>query len=126
MECWGQDSPPVAPPFDPFINATTESYSPGNQPPAKKRAKPNTNTASQSSGAKPSARPDLERERERERNVLLGLHSPPALQGMIALKEWNQKYSEVLKQGPEMFSQPLFRLATLSPLAGLWRMFELR
>jgi hypothetical protein len=124
MECWSEDSPAVAPPFDPFINATTESYSPDHHPPAKKKSRPNTNTTTQSSAAKSSVRQDAER--ERERNILLGFHSPAALQGMIALQEWNQKYNDVLKQGPEMFSQPVFRLATLSPLAGLWRMFELR
>ena len=123
MECWAEDSPSV--PSDPFINATAESYSPDtksldtgqrNHPPPKKRSK-KTKTTTQS-----SARLDM----ERERNILLGFNSPAALQGMLALKEWNQKYSDILKQGEDLFSQSPFRMATTSPVASLWRIFELQ
>jgi hypothetical protein len=130
MGCWTEDPPSVpVDPVDPFINATAESYSPDgislvagqrHHPPPKKRSK--TNTTTQSSAAKSVARPDV----ERERNILLGSSSPAALQAMLALKEWNQKYSDILKQGDHMFSQSPLRLATLSPLVGLWRIVELR
>ena len=124
MECWVEDSPSV--PSDPFINATAESYSPDGKPldagqrhhpPPKKRSKKTKTTTTQS-----SARLDM----ERERNILLGFNSPAALQGMLALKEWNQKYSDILKQGEDLFSQSPFRMATTSPVASLWRIFELQ
>jgi hypothetical protein len=124
MECWVEDSPSV--PSDPFINATAESYSPDGKPldagqrhhpPPKKRSKKTKTTTTQS-----SARLDM----ERERNILLGFNSPAALQGMLALKEWNQKYGDILRQGEDLFSQSPFRMATTSPLASLWRIFELQ
>ena len=120
MECWGESSPSV--PVDPFINATASLLDAGqtHHPHPKKRSKPNITT--QSSAAKSSARSNV----ERERNILLGFNSPAALQGMLALKEWNQKYSDILKQGDQLFSQSPLRLAKLSPLTGLWRIFELR
>jgi hypothetical protein len=68
------------------------------------------------------ARPNM----QQERNILLGRSSPAALQGMLALQKWNQKYGDILEQGKDVFKQPLFRLATASPLAGLWRIFELQ
>ena len=117
MECWGAETKTEA--FDPFINATSESYSPEamSQPPAKKRGK-----SSKTSPPKPPAATDV----ERERNVLLGFSSPAALQGMMALKEWNRKYSPVLEQGENMFAQSPFQLAKQAPLAALWRIVELR
>jgi hypothetical protein len=123
MECWTEEAPSV--PSDPFINATPESYSPDgksldagqrHQPPPKKKSKKSKATTPS------SARLDM----ERERNILLGFNSPAALQGMLALKEWNQKYSDILKQGEDLFSQSPFRMATTSPTASLWRIFELQ
>ncbi|PMD58485.1 uncharacterized protein K444DRAFT_614246 [Hyaloscypha bicolor E] len=134
MECWGEESPSV--PFDPFINATSQSYSPDGpsrshdagqkhhvHSPPKKRSKTNANSSAQLPGGRNSApRPDV----ERERNILLGFSSPAALQGMLALKEWNQKYGDILKQGDNMFSQSPLQLAKQNPLAALFRIFELR
>ncbi|PMD34351.1 hypothetical protein L207DRAFT_570955 [Hyaloscypha variabilis F] len=120
MGCWDRSesgSGGKVESFDPFINATSESYSPegmSQQQPAKKRSK--------SSKASPPARTDV----ERERNVLLGFSSPAALQGMLALKEWNRKYSHVLAQGDNMFAQSPLQLAKQAPLAALFRIFELR
>jgi len=120
MNCWDRSESGnggKAESFDPFINATSESYSPegmSQQQPAKKRSK--------SSKASPTARTDV----ERERNVLLGFSSPAALQGMLALKEWNRKYSHVLAQGDNMFARSPLQLAKQAPLAALFRIFELR
>jgi hypothetical protein len=134
MKCWGEESPSV--PFGPFINATSQSYSPDGpsrsrdadqghhvHSPPKKRSKTNAGSSAQFSGGRHSA-PRLDV--ERERNILLGFGSPAALQGMLALKEWNRKYGDILKQGDNMFSQSPLQLAKQNPLAALFRIFELR
>ncbi len=128
MDCWGQDSPAVPPSFDPFINATSESYSPegsshgAGQRPPKKKSKTNSSSSTRLPAGKERARPDM----ERERNILLGFGSSAALQGMMALKEWNRKYGDLLRQGENMFSQGPLQLAQQNPLAALFRIFELR
>jgi hypothetical protein len=129
MECWGEDAPPV--PFDPFINATSDSYAPDrissnagqkHHAPPKKKSKANTGVPAQSSAVRSAAKADL----ERERNILLGFNSPAALQAMLSLKQWNRKYGDILKQGDNMFSQSPLQLAKQNPLAALFRIFELR
>jgi len=118
LDCWTTNTTPSAstPPVnDPFINLTWESYSPESASQgAKKRKK-----------TKQGVSVPVDSDVERERNILLGLHSPAALQGMIALKSWNAKYSSHMKEGEDMFLQNL-RLANISPIAGLWRLFELK
>ncbi|KAE9379604.1 hypothetical protein N431DRAFT_327249 [Stipitochalara longipes BDJ] len=121
MDCWVGEAPAAT--FDPFINATSESYSPeGGSSDAGRRGQPPPKKRSKIAQSKAPARTDV----ERERNVLLGFNSPAALQGMLALKEWNQKYGNVLAQGENMFAQSPFQLAKQAPLAALWRIFELR
>jgi hypothetical protein len=126
MDCWLDKSPPVSPPFDPFINATAKSYSPAHHPPPKKRNKSNVNANANTTSHMPATISPARPKMQQERNILLGRSSPAALQGMLALQKWNQKYGDILEQGKDVFKQPLFRLATASPLAGLWRIFELQ
>ncbi|KAM3076485.1 hypothetical protein ACMFMG_007297 [Clarireedia jacksonii] len=63
---------------------------------------------------------------ERERDILLGDTSPEALQGMIAVKSWQLRNYEHLKQGENIFAKDLYRQAQINPIAGLWRIFEMR
>lgn len=63
---------------------------------------------------------------ERDREVLLGAHSPAALQGLTALKAWQRRYDDHLKMGEDMFSKDLYSLALMKPVAGLWRVFEMK
>ena len=118
LDCWSEA---VAP--NPFINVTPESYSPEQMSPetshGKKRRRTNVFDSEK------ARQKSIEMDAERERNVLLGINSPAALQGILALKAWNLKYYDHLKQGEDMFSRSLYRLATMKPVAGLWRIFEL-
>ncbi|KAL3420495.1 hypothetical protein PVAG01_06940 [Phlyctema vagabunda] len=63
---------------------------------------------------------------QHERDILLGSSSPAALQGLLSLKAWQQRYDEHLKMGEDMFSKDLYRLAMMKPIAGLWRVFEMK
>ena len=61
-----------------------------------------------------------------ERHTLLGEESPAALNGIVELKQWQKRYSGHLKQGEKMFTMNLFQQAVVSPIAALWRFFEMR
>ena len=117
MDCWTNEAAST-----PFINVTPESYSPEQSSPGashgKKRRRSNINSEI-------ARKKSIEMDAQRERNILLGINSPAALQGMLALKAWYSKYHEHLKQGEDMFSKSLYMLATMKPVAGLWRIFEL-
>ncbi|PQE32966.1 hypothetical protein CJF32_00001434 [Rutstroemia sp. NJR-2017a WRK4] len=63
---------------------------------------------------------------EQERNVLLGETSPEALQGMIAVKSWQLRNYDHLQQGENIFAKDLYRQAQINPIAGLWRIFDMR
>ncbi|ESZ94776.1 hypothetical protein SBOR_4833 [Sclerotinia borealis F-4128] len=63
---------------------------------------------------------------EEERRILLGNNSPEALQGMMAVKEWQMKNYEHLKLGEDIFKKDLYRQATINPIAGLWRIFDMK
>ncbi|RDW91634.1 hypothetical protein BP5796_02799 [Coleophoma crateriformis] len=60
-----------------------------------------------------------------ERDILLGA-SPAALQGLLALKAWQDRYNEHLQLGEDMFSKDLYSIASMKPMAGLWRVFEMK
>ena len=118
MDCWTETI------SNPFINVTPESYlpeqsSPGSGHGRKKRRRNNEGNSGK------THQTSIGQEAERERNVLLGVSSPAALQGVIALKAWYLKYHDNLKQGEDMFSKSLYNLATMKPVATLWRIFEL-
>ena len=119
LDCWTKEASP-----NPFINVTSESYSPEQMSPgagqgSKKRRRGNKVDPEK------ARQKSIEAEAERERNILLGINSPAALQGMLALRAWYLKYHDHLKQGEDMFSKSLYMLATMKPVAGLWRIFEL-
>ncbi|EMR80473.1 hypothetical protein ACHAPC_000733 [Botrytis cinerea] len=63
---------------------------------------------------------------EEERRILLGDTSPEALQGMIAVKTWQMRNFEHLKLGENIFKKDLYRQATINPIAGLWRIFDMK
>lgn len=63
---------------------------------------------------------------EEERRVLLGDTSPEALQGMMAVKSWQITNYEHLKLGEDIFKKDLYRQATINPIAGLWRIFDMK
>ena len=118
LDCWNDETTTT-----PFINVTPESYSPEEMSPGDGHGKRRRRT---NKGESEKARQrSIEIEAQRERKVLLGIDSPAALQGMLALKAWYRKYHEHLKQGEDMFSKSLFMLATMKPVASLWRIFEL-
>ena len=118
MDCWTNETASTS-----FINVTAESYSPEQLSPrvthVKKRSKTNKFKSEK------ALQKSVEMDAQRERNVLLGINSPAALQGMLALTAWYLKYHDHLKQGEDMFSKSLFMLATMKPVAGLWRIFEM-
>ncbi|RDW60628.1 hypothetical protein BP6252_12011 [Coleophoma cylindrospora] len=60
-----------------------------------------------------------------ERDVLLGA-SPAALQALLALKAWQGRYNQYLQLGEDMFSKDLYSIASMKPVAGLWRVFEMK
>jgi hypothetical protein len=119
MDIWATETAAV----NPFINVTPESYSPEQTSPGASHGKKRRRTNKAESER--ARQKSTEMEAQRERNVLLGIDSPAALQGMLALKAWYLKYHDHLKQGEDMFSKSLFMLATMKPVAGLWRIFEL-
>jgi hypothetical protein len=120
MDCWTNEAASASK----FINVTPEEFSPEpSSPPAshgEKRRR--TNKVKNEVARQKSIEMDAQL---RERNILLGIDSPAALQGMDALKAWYLKYHEHLKQGEDMFSKGLYNLVTMKPVAGLWRIFEL-
>jgi len=59
-----------------------------------------------------------------DEDVLLGNQSPAALQGLKALKRWQVKYGEHLKQGEHMFTKELYALAMIRPVAALYKVFD--
>ncbi|QSZ36559.1 hypothetical protein DSL72_006439 [Monilinia vaccinii-corymbosi] len=63
---------------------------------------------------------------EEERRILLGDNSPEALQGMMAVKSWQRRNYEHLKLGEDIFKKDLYRQATINPIAGLWRIFDMK
>ncbi|TGO78186.1 hypothetical protein BELL_0075g00020 [Botrytis elliptica] len=63
---------------------------------------------------------------EEERRILLGDTSPEALQGMMAVKSWQIRNFEHLKLGENIFKKDLYRQATINPIAGLWRIFDMK
>lgn len=63
---------------------------------------------------------------EEERRILLGDNSPEALQGMMAVKSWQIKNFQHLKLGEDIFKKDLYRQATINPIAGLWRIFDMK
>ncbi|KAF5873023.1 uncharacterized protein Bfra_008300 [Botrytis fragariae] len=63
---------------------------------------------------------------EEERRILLGDTSPEALQGMMAVKSWQMRNFEHLKLGENIFKKDLYRQATINPIAGLWRIFDMK
>ncbi|KAB8294912.1 hypothetical protein EYC80_006870 [Monilinia laxa] len=63
---------------------------------------------------------------EEERRILLGDNSPEALQGMMAVKSWQRRNYEHLKLGENIFKKDLYRQATINPIAGLWRIFDMK
>ncbi|KAF7870471.1 hypothetical protein EAF04_004215 [Stromatinia cepivora] len=63
---------------------------------------------------------------EEERRILLGDNSPEALQGMMAVKSWQIKNYQHLKLGEDIFKKDLYRQATINPIAGLWRIFDMK
>jgi len=125
LACWTANNTPSAstnPINDPFINITRESYSPESASQGSKKRKKNNQAPAIPVDPGQKAR---NWDAERERNILLGLNSPAALQGMIALKSWHDRYSNQFKQGEDMFLNNL-HIATISPIVGLWRLFELK
>jgi hypothetical protein len=106
MDCWAEDS-------NHFVNVTPDSFPLGSGP-------------SQSKRKKVKYAKSAELEAGRERHILLGMNSPAALQGVLALKAWHVKYNDHLKQGEDMFSKSLYHLATMKPVGLLWRIFELQ
>lgn len=121
MDCWTDDAPSTT--SNPFINVTPDTYSPEQKSPGsgQGRKRRRTNKVDSEKARQKSIDADV----ERERNILLGVNSPAALQGVLALKAWYLKYHDNLKQGEDMFSKSLYMQATLKPVAGLWRIFEL-
>jgi hypothetical protein len=63
---------------------------------------------------------------EQERNILLGETSPEALQGIMAVKSWQLRNYDHLQQGESIFTKDLYRQAQINPIAGLWRIFQMR
>ncbi|KAI9641899.1 hypothetical protein NHQ30_009767 [Ciborinia camelliae] len=61
-----------------------------------------------------------------ERRILLGENSPEALHGMLAVKSWQLRNYEHLKLGEDIFKKDLYRQATINPIAGLWRIFDMK
>lgn len=118
MDCWTNETASTS-----FINVTPESYSPEQTSPGASHGKKRRRTHKVDS--EKARQKSIEMDAQRERNILLGINSPAALQGMLALKAWYLKYHEHLKQGEDMFSKSLYMLATMKPVAGLWRIFEL-
>lgn len=65
-----------------------------------------------------------EKIRAKEQEILLG-SDQAALKGLLELKRWQGKYQEYLNQGKDMFAKDLVRQATIKPIAGVWKVFEL-
>lgn len=63
---------------------------------------------------------------DEERRILLGDNSPEALRGMMAVKSWQLRNYEHLKLGEDIFKKDLYRQATINPIAGLWRIFDMK
>jgi hypothetical protein len=113
LDCWADTGPKD------FINYTPSSYEPSSGQRKRRKGAPGPSDVERQQRLR-------ELEAQRERNVLLGINSPAALQGVLALKGWYTKYGETLQQGEHMFSNGLYHLATVKPIAGLWRIFELK
>lgn len=118
MDCWTEAA------SNPFINVTPETYVPEQSTPHEGHGKKKRRRNNEVDSGK-AHQNSIEQEAERQRNILLGINSPAALQGVVSLKAWYLKYHDHLKQGEDMFSKSLYMLVTMKPVAGLWRIFEL-
>jgi len=116
MDCWGSPKEEVPSTEPTFINATPETYSPH---------KPKSLVQQIREKEKEKEKDKAKVDSLKEREILLGAQSPAAMNGLLALKAWQKRYSEQLKQGEDMFAKDLYRLAMMRPIAGLWRVFEM-
>lgn len=59
----------------------------------------------------------------KERYTLLGVDSA-AMDGLIALNAWQEKYKNSLDEGRAMFAADAYSIARIRPIAGLCKMFD--
>lgn len=109
LECWEEEA-------SPFIISTPKSYSQGKKSPdAEPRNRRESIKGQWGIGTRA----------ERERNVLLGRQSPAAMEGVLAVKKWQQRYKEDLILGQDMFTKEMYAQAMMRPVASLWKVFEM-
>ena len=59
----------------------------------------------------------------KDRQVLLGVDSG-AMEGLVELKAWQEKYRSVLDEGRAMFAADAYALARIRVIAGLYKIFD--
>jgi hypothetical protein len=65
-----------------------------------------------------------EAERKMERYTLLGVDSA-AIEGLMALNAWQEKYRSPLDEGRAMFAADAYTIARIRPIAGVCKLFDL-
>lgn len=128
LDCWVEEPEPVrTSEASPFIISTPKSYTKVQPPRGLKSKGKGVAPASVKRAEKienPSYYWDTPSKIQPTQDILLGNQSPAALHGLIALKTWQARYGEHLRQGEDMFAKDLYSLALIHPIAGLAKVFE--